>query len=747
MKRALTYLNLLTGLLLVAALRLVYWSVWRPLPQTSGEVTAGVTRPVSIRRDSQGVPHIRAATIEEALFAQGYVTAQDRLWQMDAIRRLASGELSEIIGPATLTQDREARQLRVRRIAERAVALMPPADRRWLAAYARGVNAFLDSHRRELPVEFHLLDYQPRPWSPADSFAVALQMHRQMTNSWEEDVKKADLLEKGDPAKIARLFAIRTGREELPGSNAWAISGQRTASGKPILANDPHLAFTFPSTWYQVHLQADGLDVAGVSLPGVPAVIIGHNRRIAWGVTNLGYDVQDLYIERMDLNTGQYLTERGVAQAVAEEERIAVRGQPVQTLRQWVTRHGPASIRQGDRILALRWAAAEPESAQFPMIDLNRAGNWTEFRAALERYPGPGMNFVYADGEGHIGYQAAGRLPNRPHHDGDLPVDGASGQFEWDGWIPFAEMPSAFDPPSGLIVTANQNPWPVNTPRRIHGGFAPPYRANQIRALLNARAKGWKAADMLAIQTDIYSASLHRLAQAVVQAVDRKGMPPGVNAATVTLLRDWNGQMRPDGGAPYLITLTYLSARRLIADRAAPGKGAAWSTEIAHGIVDRLVTERPKDWFVEWDEVLREALRDGAGTAERNQGPDPAKWRYGALLEVTITHPVLAKLPLPTKVPLVGYLAEYLQRAGPVAMGGSTTTIKQTSQTLGPSMRFIAELGDWDQSLLNITIGQSGQPFSRHYRDQWRPYREGRSFPMRFAQLGDGPELILRPDR
>ena len=735
MKRALFYLNSLIGLLLLAALGLVYLWVWRPMPPSRGTLSVGVAEPVSILRDERGVPHIRARSIEDALFAQGFVTAQDRMWQMDAIRRLAAGELAEVIGPAALEADRDARRLRIRRIAERAVAAMPPEDRRWLAAYARGVNAYLSRQRNNLPVEFRLLGYQPRPWTPADSFAVALQMYRQMTNSWEEEVKKADLLEKGDAAKLAQLFAIRTGSEMLPGSNAWAIGGQRTASGRPILANDPHLAFSFPATWYQIHLQGGQLDVAGVTLPGVPAVIIGHNQRIAWGVTNLGYDVQDLYLEQLDLNTGRYLTEQGPAQAIPEEERIAVKGQAPEVVRQWVTRHGPAAIRRGDQILALRWAAAEPGAAQFPMVQLNLARDWIQFRAALERYPGPGMNFVYADVDGHIGYQAAGMLPVRSNHDGDVPVDGASGRFEWSGRIPFLELPSVLDPPSGLIVSANQNPWPLTTKRRIHGSFAPPYRANRIRALLEARPNGWKPADMLAIQTDVYSESLHRLARAVVAAVERKGPPPGVPPEAVNLLRQWDGQMRDNLSAPYLISLTYLHARRLIGERAAPGKGAAWSSEIAHGIVDKLVTERPRDWFNDWDEVLQQALQDGVSQARRNQGPDPKRWRYGAYLQVTVAHPVLGRLP---------QIGAFFQ-LGPVAMSGSTTTVKQTSPTLGPSMRFIADLGDWNGSLCNLTIGQSGHWFSKHFKDQWPAYLEGRSFPMRYG-IGAGPELVLRPE-
>jgi penicillin amidase len=652
---------------------------------------------------------------------------------MDAIRRLASGELAEIVGPVMLEQDRDSRRLRIRRIAEAAAASMPPGDRKWLAAYARGVNAYIDSQRSSLPVEFRLLAYQPRPWTVADSCAVAFQMYRQMTNSWDDEILKSALLAGGDADKVRQLFPVRTGKETLPGSNAWAISGRLTKSGKPILANDPHLAFSLPATWYQIHLEAAGLNVIGVTLPGLPAVMIGHNGRIAWGVTNLAYDVQDLYVERIDMNTGQYATGAGPARAFAEEERIAIKGQNPESVRQWVTRHGPAVFRNGDQVLALRWAAAEPGAFQFPLIDLNLARDWNEFRTALRRYPGPGMNFVYADVDGHIGYQAAGFLPERLRHDGDVPVDGAPGQFEWGARIPFDEMPSAFDPPSGMIVTANQNPWPPDAPRRIHGAFAPQYRANQIRALLQAKSQ-WSADEMLRIQTDVYSPPLHRLARAAAQSTSGKALPPGVTAEMVDLLKKWDGQMRADRPEPYLITLVYQSARRQIAEQASPKKAAAWTLTIANAVVDRLVQERPAGWFDSWDQVLLDALRDGAGEARRNQGSDPAKWRYGALHSVTVSHPILGKLPQG---------GQFFQ-VGPEGLNGSTTTVNQTSLTLGPSMRFVADLGDWEKSLNNLVVGQSGHRLSRHFDDQWEAYAGGTSFPMRF-QKTEGDELTLLP--
>ncbi|MBA0084995.1 MAG: penicillin acylase family protein, partial [Acidobacteria bacterium Pan2503] len=311
----------------MAVVGLVYWYAWRPLPQRSGAIEAGVSQTVSVAFDALGEPHIRAASQDDALFVQGYVTAQDRLWQMDGLRRLAGGDLAEILGPAFLESDRVARRLRLRRVAEADYLNLPPPDRAVLAAYARGVNAFLSTHRDRLPVEFTLLGYQPQPWSAVDSILVALHMIRTLTTTWREELVKRAMLQSGDPKKVNLLFAVRAGNEAQPGSNAWAVTGAHTASGKPLLANDIHLDYGLPGVWYMTHLEAPGLDVVGVALPGAPGVIVGHNQRIAWGITNLQFDVQDLYIEQLNERTGQYLYQGHMEQARLERELIRVKGQ------------------------------------------------------------------------------------------------------------------------------------------------------------------------------------------------------------------------------------------------------------------------------------------------------------------------------------------------------------------------------------------------------------------------------------
>ncbi|MEX2264498.1 MAG: penicillin acylase family protein [Bryobacteraceae bacterium] len=735
--RLLKYINIGIAVVIAALLSLVYWFGYRPLPQTSGRVADFLAERAAVNRDSLGVPHIRAASLEDALAVQGYVTAQDRLWQMEGLRRLAAGELAEVFGPAMVRADRETRVLRLRRIAEAAAESMSPADRAAFAAYTRGVNQFLVDHLGRLPIEFTLLRHQPRPWRIADSVLVGLYMYRTLTESWKKEVEKRTFLAAGDPSKVNSLFPVRTGNETQPGSNAWAVSGSRTASGRPLLANDMHLDYSLPGIWYMTHLQAPGLNVAGVALPGCPGIIVGHNGRIAWGVTNLHFDVQDLYLETFDNSSGRYLFQGKPEQARREREVILVRGAaPVETAH-WVTRHGPVVAVEGRHALSLQWTAATAERFEFPFLDLNRANNWEDFLRALSRFPGPGQNFVYADVDGNIGYHVAGRLPVRqPGHTGDLPVDGAAGEFEWESFIPFDKLPSAFNPPSGMIVSANQNPFPASFPYPVAGNFASHHRSSRIRELL-AKRNGWRADEMLAVQTDIYSGFSHYMAQCVVAAWDRrKPNNPDLKPA-VDLLRKWNGQMQKDAAAPLIATLLYQHLRKAAAESAAPGKGTSYSFQMAPWVVETLLRSKPQGWFPDYDETILRALGDAVDEGRRIQGRDITRWTYGTYIG----------LHLPS---LLGRWAPWIGRyfeIGPVRQNGSSTTVKQTTRRMGPSMRMVVDLADLERSLLNVTTGQSGQILSKHYKDQWKAHYEGRSFPMRFAGVENGDVLEFVPER
>lgn len=717
LKRLLKALNALILLAFAAGLFGVYWFAWRPLPQTSGTVVAPLAARGSIARDASGMPRITAANIEDALFLQGFATAQDRMWQMDTLRRAAAGRLAEVLGPAALEMDREARRLRLERVADEHAAALTPGERAAFAAYARGVNFYLETHRSRLPVEFRLLRYDPRPWRIADCVLVGLQMYRDLTSTWTGDLRAS-------PALAA------TGPAASEGSNAWVISGRHTATGKPILANDPHLQYSLPGIWHAVQLRAPGLHAAGVALPGAPGVIIGHNERIAWGMTNLGFDVQDLYVERLDPRTGRYAVPGGEEQARLERNVIGVRGGAGIEYTQWVTRNGPVSIVNGQAI-ALRWTAAEPGGFRYPFIGIDRAANWSEFRAALAGFPGPAQNFVYADVDGNIGYQVAGRLPVRREFDGSAPVDGASGDYDWLGAIPFDELPRLYNPPSGRIVTANQNPFPSGYAYRVSGNFAAPFRAQQIEAMLAAR-EGWRAADMAAIQKDVYSGFLLQLAREIVAA--HKGRGADV-ADAIAVLRDWNGQMEQGAAAPLVATLAYQHLRTDIAERAAAAKLAVPAGQTAPVLVQELLSARPKDFFADWDEAIVRSFREAVDEGRRMQGDSVRRWNWGAFNRLRISHPVLSRLP---------FVGRYYT-IGPVAQSGSAFTVKQTTRVLGPSMRMAVDLADWNRSQLTLLTGVSGQPLSGHFDDQWEDYYYGRGRPFPFDNVEAEDVLEFTP--
>jgi penicillin amidase len=453
-----------------------------------------------IRRDARGVPFIEAANERDLFFAQGYATASDRLWQMDFLRRTARGELAEVLGASVVDVDKLHRVYGFRVVAEKLWAGASNQTREALESYARGVNAFIESSE-SLPIEFHVLRYQPRRWTPIDSLALGKLFAEKLSFTVDADILRAllsdlprrrveQLLPQSSPLDlleeryrsyethtfskdqrailievlkaIQRARAATNGDSEV-GSNSWVVSGARTVSGKPLLASDPHLPPTSPSIWHIVHLSAGDFRVSGVAVPGVPGVMIGHNQCIAWGVTNVCPDVQDLYFEEFEQgDTDLYKTPAGWRAADVRMEQIAVRNAdgsqaaPVE-IEVKVTRHGPVIFEKGSVGLALRWTALDADIIDLDtFLSINRARNWAEFTNALSGYGGPPQNFTYADTAGHIGYYCAGRIPVRKTGDGSVPYDGTTNDGEWLGYIPFADLPHAFDPPAAQVVSANQ---------------------------------------------------------------------------------------------------------------------------------------------------------------------------------------------------------------------------------------------------------------------------------------------------
>jgi penicillin G amidase len=780
------------GLLLIvvlAALGYGYFIVRSALPQLDGNVEIkGLSAGVKVTRDQHGVPAIEAASLGDLFFAQGYVTAQDRLWQMDIMRRFAGGELSEILGPDTVKVDREQRILGLRAAAKKSVALLSERDRSYFEAYARGVNAFIEAHANSLPLEFRILKYRPKPWLVEDSNVIANQMVKDLNfYPFRDAFIREKILAKLGPELTADLYVNRSWHDRPPtvmreslddpqdqndtndddddddddwgpdnavtqrnavefwmqgapeavnGSNNWVISGAHTVSGKPLLSNDMHLGHQMPNLWYEAHLKAGAVDVAGVTLPGVPYVIVGHNQRIAWGFTNVGPTVTDGFIENFNAQ-GAYQTPKGWQQAEHREEVIHVKGEPDVSVDVKVTRHGPivTELIPGEtRQVALRWTLYD--GLHMPFFDVDTAQNWEEFRKAFSQLDAPGQNVVYADVDGNIGYQTTGHIPIRASGDGSLPVSGADDAHEWTSYIPFEKLPSIFNPPSGVIATANGRITPDDYPYSISVGWEAPWRTARIYHVLES-GRQFSAADMLALQNDVHSESDLFAAERFVYAVDHAAKPSARARQAAELMRNWDGRMTENSTAA---TLAVRSARELTRLLLEPKLGAApddpktqetalsWKSydwEMRSVWLQNVMLHQPKRWLPEkypnYDELLSAAVE--AAVSESDAPADLTKWQWGRINAVEIEHPVLGKIPL---------LARWTG-PGVQVQSGSGYTVKAVTRHHGPSERFTANLADLDRSTLNTVTGQGGNFLSPYYMDQWKAWYEGTTFTLPFT--------------
>src|SRR5579863_2688131 len=658
------------------------------------------------------------------MFAQGYVTAQDRLWQMDLSRRLARGELSEIFGKRTLELDTENRQLGFPEAADRGVEEMDSDSRRILTAYTRGVNAFIDSHTHRLPIEFVLLHYQPRLWREADSIGIALNMAKALNTSWRTDLMREAFKSKLDPQLYADLFPDRSpldrpvaepvagpvrvaspdnagnligaaGRSPAPdadrwagsragrwdgraaerlgdadpvlaalagaiddpdlalGSNNWVVSGAHTQSGKPLLSNDPHLGHSIPSIWYQIELEAPGVHAAGVTFPGGPAIISGHNERIAWGMTNTGPDVQDLYIETFNPDDpGKYLVNGQWVDAQVRDEIIKVRGAPDVILSVRTTRHGPVIGQDGDYQLALKWTALQDHALTFAFLGMAQAGNWAEFTQALRHFTGPEQNMVYADLDGNIGYYAPAWVPIRKSGDGSVPVPGSTDDHEWLGYIPFEDLPHAFNPPGGIIATANSRVVPDGYPYFITHTWAAPWRTARIFRQLEA-GENLTVGDTLRLDMDVHSLEDVDLANELVTA-GASATPETPDAQyALQVLRDWDGEAGADSAA----TLICETTRPILIDRLLRPKlgdeASHYHWALYATFLDDVIRNRPARWLppddTDFNVTLIKSLEGGVKALARLRGADHRRWRWGDSIPLIFHHP-LDRLPLGRRV-------------------------------------------------------------------------------------------------
>ncbi len=768
-RKLLLALLLLVVLVIVLPVGWFYWRARHALPAYQGELHfSGLREPVRILRDERALPHIYARNLDDLFFAQGYAHAQERLWQMDLLRRTVRGRLAEIFGPAAIPLDKENRLLGLGDAADRATEALDSDTRAQLEAYARGVNAFVAERRgslyfSRLPLEFLLLRYQPEPWQPADSLAIGLNMFKLLTTVWPTEMARAQVSERVGPERAADLYVARSDHdhpiaepvlgprprtrervfvarqchhplassvEEMPlaASNNWAVAGARTASGAPLLANDMHLPHGIPSIWFLNHLKSPEVDVIGFSLPGIPWVIAGHNARVAWGFTNVMADVQDLFIERFNPDDpSQYMTPTGWQTVGRRREHIIVRNVEDVTVDVLVTRHGPIVHEDGDLKLALQWTALEPGHVSFPFLPINQAQNWEEFTAALAAYGGPPQNVMYADADGNIGYHAAGRLPVRRTGRGEVPVPGDSSQFDWIDYIPFDRLPHAFKPPAGVLATANNRTVPDDYPYYMSDHWASPSRIARIYELL-AEEKPFTPEDMLRIQGDVVSLHDRFLAQQLVAAGDTAGSHPPQRAQALAVLRAWDGSMQADAVAPVLTTAV---EDNLEEELLRPHLGDNWkdySWFMSPVFLDNVLRERPDRWLPEkyesYDALLLAALDRALADLRKEAGSlNLQRLRWGERMRVRFAHPLGSRLPV---------LRRWFTVGGDPQSGGRYT-VKQTGRTYGPSERLVVDFSKLDASLMNITVGQSGHLLSPHYADQYRAWLAVRSFPTPFS--------------
>jgi penicillin G amidase len=812
-KKGSRFLVWLVSVLVVLAILLSAFgvvTVRRSFPQTDGNIQlSGLDGPVNVYRDGMGIPYIYATTLHDLFMAQGYVHAQDRFWQMDFWRHLGSGRLSEMFGDTQVETDTFLRTLGWRQVAEQELASYDPESLAILNDYAEGVNAYLADHQgTAISLEYGILKiltpaYKPEPWSPVNTLTWAKAMAWDLGGNMDEEIQRAILLKTFSPEQVAELFpaypadhpliipelgqttALPSAARSLPdldwasmenrftaldallgpsgagiGSNSWAVSGSLTASGMPLLANDPHLSIQMPSIWYQVGLHCRPVsatcpyEVAGFSFAGVPGVVIGHNQNIAWGLTNTGPDVMDLYIEKINpANTDQYEYNGQWVDMTLRTETIAVGGGKPVTVTVRSTRHGPiisdsygdlkdfnikASVALPENYaISLRWTALEPSSTFQAIWGFNKAANWDEFHQAASKFNVPAQNLMYADVQGNIGYQMPGNIPIRKNGDGTLPVPGWTDEYEWTGYIPFDQLPSVFNPSKGYIVAANNAVVGAGYPYLITTDWDYGFRAQRIMDMIENAPATIDSTYIQKMQGDSYDSNAATLVPILAQLTFQAGTPD--QAVALDLLKNWDFQARMDSAPTAVFEVFW---KNLLADTFDddlpkdywPEGGSRW-VEVMRNLV-----KQPEDFF--WDDksttdkvetrddIFARAFTEALAEIEKSQGKDPAKWNWGDLHTATFVNQTLGKSGI---API-----EALFNRGPFRTNGGDAIVNATgwNATLGysvdwlPSMRMIVDLGDLRSSLTVHTTGESGHAYSPHYIDMADLWRNIQYYPM-----------------
>jgi penicillin G amidase len=773
-----------TGLAAAAAAAAWHFLARRPLPQQKGTIeAAGLEGPVRVRRDRWGVPHVEAQSAADLWFAEGFCHGQDRLWQMDFYRHALSGRVSEFAGEEGLPVDRLMRTLGMRRAAEREAETIDPELRGLLERFCDGVNAAAAS-ANAMPFEMQLLRLEFEPWRPADILGLGKLLAFGLSTNWEKELLRADMTRELGPELAARLDpgypaenpvvtqepwtgnglglaeqidAVRRSigmAAEASGSNNWAVSGNLSATGSPLIAGDPHLPPSMPGIWYQVGLSLGDRFVRGASLPGMPGVYMGQNNDVCWTFTNVMADVQDLFIERIDGD--RYLFEGEWLPLELVREEITVKGRNVpEVLDVRITHHGPlvneALGADDAEPLALRWITLDQPTAFKGMFDLHGIRSGSDLVATLEGHTSPASNLIWADRHGSIGYKLIGRLPLRKGGCPDLPKPGWEGEFEWEGAVPYGELPELIDPESGFLITANNRIVGEDYPHHITSDWLDGFRARRIEELLRSSEEhdidGFEA-----MQSD-------NLSLPGLEAARRLGMltPSGQReVSALERLRSWDGRLDPDSIAgtiyqAFLLRLAREVARAAIGDRDLCER---WLDRADNGFMPHVTSpwrwhSHLMDLWAEgdeeligrpWNELVLEALAGALDDLSDRFGPDPDGWRWGHVHEMEFPHPLGEANPL---------LRKLLNRS--LRAGGAQETVSQIAYdpndpykaVWAPSWRMVADPTAPDRSRWQMFTGQSGHPASPHYDDLQADWLVGRTQPM----AGEGPwrELDLLP--
>jgi penicillin G amidase len=746
---------------------------------------AGLREPVEVRRDRWGVPHIYARNTADLFFAQGFVAAQDRIFQMEMWRRAGEGRLAEVLGPSAAERDRVARLFRYRGDMQREWAAYAPDTRAIVTAFVRGVNAYIASAGDSLPPEFALLGFRPEPWrvevplaratglsgvSNASSEVLRAQLVTVLGAERANALLPPDPARRLDPAPGLDLAGIDAGSlggaesafadvayDRMEGSNNWVVSGRKTVTGRPILANDPHRIITNPAVRYLTHLVAPGWNVIGAGEPAAPGVAIGHNDRIAFGLTVVGMDQQDVYVEALGAcaadGRGARARPRPRPRAASTAagrlacyrhngkwrpiqiivDTIRVKGAPPRVVALPFTVHGPLvsidTARQ--RGVAIRSVHSEPGTASYlASLSLARARNWREFQAAMTRWLMPSENMLYADVDGNIGWVAAGLMPRR-HWSGLLPVPG-DGTHEWRGFVDGWQLPRAFNPREGFIATANHNILPDRYPVPLSYEWASRYRIDRVRQVLR-EPRRFGIEDFQQLQHDDYSMLAEALIPRLAESARRLG---AADRDEVTLLATWDRRMSREQVAPSLFAAWVPAAyRRVMTEEL---KGNASAAALLAGRTQHAWLEAALEQVLPGrDSSLLAALDDAVATLTRQFGRDRSRWRYGDIHVAIFRHPLSARYDLP-----------------PASRSGDGNTVNATGgrdfrQTSGASFREIINVGDWDNSVVTNVPGQSADPRSPHYRDLLPLWANDEYFPLVYTRRRVEQEtasvLWLRP--